>query len=176
MDIDRFLPTYDVFEKHGTRVDAPADRIYQAIRSLDVRRSRIIRTLLRMRGIPPRAAGLQGLVDFGFILLRERPPAEICLGLVGRFWTLRGDLQRIPAEEFGRFERDGFAKVAWNFHIETQAGSPARLSTETRIQCFGAKSLRRFRWYWRLIAPFSGWTRREMLRLVKQAAEREEAA
>jgi hypothetical protein len=35
----------------------------------------------------------------------------------------------------------------------------------------GEASHESFRFYWWFIKPFSGWTRQEMLRLVKQKAE-----
>ena len=46
------------------------------------------------------------------------------------------------------------------------------LSTETRIQYFGAAARRKFRLYWTLVGPFSGLIRRALLRGVRQQAER----
>jgi hypothetical protein len=92
------------------------------------------------------------------------------LGLVGRFWTLGGDLKKIDAESFKAFDTAGYAKAVWNFSLLPD-GPATRLSTETRIKCTDAESRRRFGFYWTFIQPFSGLIRREMLGLIKRKAE-----
>ena len=176
MLIDDFLPGYDVGERHRTEVRAPADKVYAAVRRLDLSRARVSMLLFRLRGLPAglRAPSCLTLDDFlrtGFILLGERPDEELLLGLVGRFWTPSGDLQRLNAEGFRRFDRPGFAKAAWNFSLSGRPGGTVLLGTETRVLCTDAASRRRFRLYWLFIGAFSGLIRREALRAVKRNAE-----
>jgi hypothetical protein len=45
------------------------------------------------------------------------------------------------------------------------------VATETRIVCTDEASRRAFLRYWRVIRPFSGLIRLEMLRLLRNAAE-----
>jgi hypothetical protein len=45
------------------------------------------------------------------------------------------------------------------------------VATETRIAATDSVAERRFGRYWRLIAPFSAITRREMLAAIKRRAE-----
>lgn len=46
-----------------------------------------------------------------------------------------------------------------------------RLSTETRVLCFGDAARRKFLLYWRVVEPFSGVIRWSLLRGVRRAAE-----
>lgn len=71
--------------------------------------------------------------------------------------------------EFSSFSEPGFAKIAWNFTL--QGTTPVHLSTQTRVVCLDDSSRRRFKLYWNLIRPFSGFIRTEMLRLIRRCAE-----
>lgn len=181
MLIDEFLPEFHAVERHEISVAAPLERVYGAVRSLDLSQSRFVHWLFALRGLPLLLAGsrcqeaprwtLDSLLELGFILLGENPPREMLLGVVGKFWTLAGGLERLDAEGFRRFDRPGFAKAAWNFSLAEKSPGETRLNTETRVLCLDAAARRRFRAYWLVVRPFSGWTRREALRSIKCAAE-----
>ena len=66
----------------------------------------------------------------------------------------------------------GTARAAWNFLVERTPDGGVTLSTETRVQPADAESARRFRRYWWLVRPWSGLTRRYMLRAIRREAER----
>lgn len=183
MLIDDALATADVAERHETLIRAAREPVYAAVRTLDVSGIPLIRVLFLLRSLPAVLSRRHGrdqrlgltmgdLLRNGFILLAERPGEEILLGLVGRFWTPDGGIQRLSAAEFHAFDRPGYAKAAWNFHLSSGPGGTTRLSTETRIRCTDPVSRRRFRMYWMLIGRFSGLTRVLMLRAIKRAAER----
>lgn len=114
---------------------------------------------------------MDGLLKSGFILLAEIPNQEIMLGLVGRFWTASGDIQKMDAESFRQFNQTGFAKALWNFSLHAITGGVI-LRTETRIKCLDEQSRRKFARYWRIVRPFSGWVRMEALRIIKSEAEK----
>jgi hypothetical protein len=173
MLIDEFLPRYDVAERHATEVRAPIERVWEAIGDLDMSQSPVIRGLFRLRGMPP-AFTLRGLQGVGFVLLGEEPNREIVLGLVGKFWTPTGDLQRVDVEGFRAFNKEGYAKTVWNFALAPQADGTVRVTTETRVLCLDERSRRRFRLYWRVVGPFSGWIRRQALRIIKLTARSQE--
>jgi hypothetical protein len=117
-----------------------------------------------------RPAAVRPARNVRLIRLREDPPREIVLGLVGRFWTPSGDLQRLPSYDFSSFARAGFAKAAWNFLVAPLSDGSVRVSTETRVQCLDASSRRKFAVYWTAIGPFSGLIRKEMLKEIQQRA------
>jgi hypothetical protein len=75
------------------------------------------------------------------------------------------------ADAFDRFADSQFAKAAWNFTVRQVPGGRTEVATETRVECLGPAARRWFRLYWALIGPFSGWIRREALRIVKRTAE-----
>ena len=162
---------WDVGSVHSTNVAAPPDTVYGAVRRLDLGGSPINRVLFLARGLPSRGGiKLSDLMARGFVLLGEEPPSEMVLGLVARPWTLMGGIRRLDQERFRRFDRPGYARIGWNFLVEPR-GAGSRLLTETRIRCTDEASRRKFRWYWRVIGPFSGVIRREALLLIKRDAE-----
>lgn len=181
MRIDAFMPEPQFAERHAIRVSAPPERAWQAVRALDLGRSPVIRTLFALRSIPGLLAGkrpgaralgftMEGLLRSGFVLLSEQPPREVVLGLAGRFWTPTGGLSRVEPDEFRDFHRPGLALAAWNFTVlPTDEGS--LVATETRVRCTDDAAYRSFRRYWRVVRPFSGLVRREMLRAIRRAAE-----
>jgi hypothetical protein len=114
---------------------------------------------------------MEALLRSGFVLLEEQPGRELVLGLVGRFWRLDGGIVRMTAETFGSFDAPGYARAVWNFTVAPAGEGTVQLATETRVRCTDAAARRRFLRYWRLVAPFSGLTRMEMLRVVRRDAE-----
>lgn len=180
MLIDEFLPGWDVRERHSIKVHAPVDKVYAAVRRLDISRTKLTMFLFRLRGIPtgrftPSCFTLDDFLKMRFILLGEKPYEELLLGLVGRFWTASGDLRRLDAEGFRSFKEQGYAKAAWNFSLNEKPDGSVLLETETRVYCLDQSSRRRFRLYWLLVGPFSGLIRREVLQAVKRSAEKEES-
>jgi hypothetical protein len=170
MLVDNVLPAWDVRQVHATDVDAPPSVVYAAVRRLDLGASAVNRVLFAARGLVARGLQLSDLMARGFVLLGEDPPRELVLGLVARPWTLMGGIRRLDADEFRRFDRPGYARMAWNFVVEAR-GRGSRLTTETRIRCTDAASRRKFGWYWRVIGPFSGVVRQEALLHIKRDAE-----
>lgn len=186
--IDAFLPEYEAVERHSVSVRAPADAVYRAIRTADLAGALPVRLLLALRALPAAVArGRRGigrlrddvrepitLARFerqGFAILAENPPRELLIGLVGAFWTPGGGIRPTDADHFRGPQEPGTARAAWNFVVEEVDGGVV-VSTETRVQPADAASARRFRRYWRFVRPFSGLTRRFMLRAIRREAER----
>lgn len=179
--LNRYLPEYDVDERHDIVIAATPARVFQALKSVDFADSRLVRVLFRLRGLTRlvsaerrgagRAFRLETFLRSGFVLLAEQPDEHVVLGFVGRFWALDGDLVRVGPADFTAFHRPGYARAVWGFEIAENGPGRSRLATETRVQVVDAGSRRRFGMYWRLIGPFSGLIRKEMLRVVKGAAE-----
>ena len=176
MLIDDFMLNHDFSEKHEIDIRATAEKVYEAVNSVNLADSWVIWGLLSLRGLG-RSSGktltLRDMTKEGFAILDEKPNEEILLGLAGKFWSATGCLQEINAENFRAFDKKGFAKAAWNFVLTETGGNEIRLTTETRVQCLDKESQANFRFYWRFIKPFSGWIRNEMLRLIKEKAENE---
>ena len=187
--IDEFLPVYTFVERHAIDVRASPDAVYRAIRSTDLARALPVRLLLALRALPGAlgagAAGLTRLTrrirtpvtleEFerhGFVVLAERPPEELLIGLVGAFWKVQGGLCGADAARFCGPQPAGTARAAWNFALEPCSDGHTRLTTETRVAPADAASARRFGAYWVFVRPWSGLTRRLMLRAIRDEAER----
>lgn len=170
MLIDEFLSEYDFVETHDITIHARPAEIYRAANEVDFSESFVIRWLFRLRGLSTGKVTLDSLRSSRFQILGETINRELVLGIVGRFWTPNGELKKIDADSFKKFDAAGYAKAAWNFSVAPD-GEDTRLTTETRIKCTDDGSRRSFGFYWTFIRPFSGLIRMEMLRLIKGKAE-----
>lgn len=167
---DHYLPEWDVRSSHHTLVDADPASTFRAVKEIDLAESTMIRLLFKARGLPGQRLTLRTLERVGFIPLEERPDSEFVLGIVGKFWTPSGDLQRLTPDAFRAFDLPGFAKSTWSFSVVPE-GAKTRLYTETRVFCTDDRSRRFFRLYWFVVGPFSGAVRRRALRIAKESAE-----
>ncbi len=184
MLIDDYLPRFDVTERHEIKISGSMEHVYAATRELDFSDSLLIRSLFFLRGLPalfsPRNKSLQplglnlaGLLRSGFVLLEEKAEEELLLGLVGKFWTATGCIQRLEAKQYRDFTSHGYAKAAWNFSLHRSDEGLIELATETRVLCTDEMNRKRFLRYWRFVRPFSGLIRIAALRAIKRAAEHE---
>ena len=184
MLLDEVCPIYDVASRHAIHVAAAPDRVYRAVRTVDLGRPRLVRILMGIRSLPAWVAaawrgrrlpapvgGTQRPVHAAsFTVITEEPGVELVLGIVGRFWTLGGGVVNVGADEFRRPPAPGLAQGVWNLRVEPE-GTGARLSTETRVRCADADTRRRFLRYWRFIRLGSSLTRRSILQLIRRTAE-----
>lgn len=180
MLIDKFLPEWDVTAVHSILVRGTREEVYNALQTLNPSSSLVVRLLVFLRSLPapsrrtkedPSSTALDRFLKNGFILLEEKPGEELVLGIVGKFWTMSGCLEQMNAAEFTPFNKKGFAKAAWNFHLRRQSDGSTHLVTETRVACTDDSSRKKFRRYWFFVGPFSGLIRRQMLRTIKRRVE-----
>jgi len=180
--IDDHLPRYDVSEYHETVVPASAAATYAAIERADLAGSWLVKLLFGLRGLPSLLSGrgerrsplapvnLRDIESAGFCRLAEEPGREIVLGVTGSFWKPTGNVARTDPARFREPPPAGTARAAWNFVVATRGPGESLLSTETRVLCADAVSLRSFRRYWVVVGPFSGLIRTLMLRSIAAAA------
>jgi len=179
MKIDELLPSYDVRARYQILVHAPLEATVEAFESVDFSALPLTRFLMGLRTLMTRKRSERGsgtqlerLQRAGFIELARLPRQEIVLGVVGRFWRIdSGIITGLTAEQILHFQREGYAKAAWNFAFSSELDHVTKVSTETRIHCIGRVAKYKFRAYWLLVGPFSGIIRKEMLRMIKRKAE-----
>jgi hypothetical protein len=163
--LDALLPEFHARERHSISVAATPGRVFEAVRAVTLAEMPVVHLLVRLRGIGAAAdRPLLAQMQRGLPPLAEEPDRELVLAGIGQPWKLRRG--ESPKADFREFAAPGFAKMALNFRFDRGV-----LSTETRVFLTDPGSRRRFRAYWLVIRPFSGFTRRRWLRAVKRRAE-----
>lgn len=179
--LDRFMPTYEVREYHEARVSAPVDIAFEAVRALDINRSRLVRGLFRARQIALRAddtARMPARPFFeearalGWGVLAEAPGREIVFGAVTQPWVADVRFESVPPGDFASFDTPGFVKIAFTMAAEPIDARSSVVWTETRVATTDAYARDRFRRYWAVVSPGVRVIRIETLRLLRSDAER----
>lgn len=180
--LDSFVSAYQFSEVHRISIDAPTDRVYQAIQQVTANEILFFRTLtwIRRLGRPGpehilNAPGDQPLLEVAtrttFVHLVEEPGREIVVGTVVISPPTEAGMPKPTPEEFRNLDAPGFARAAMNFRIEATGPKTCTLITETRVHATDASARRRFAAYWRVISPGSALIRRMWLRAIRVRAE-----
>jgi hypothetical protein len=174
MTIDDLLPTWDWRSAHATGVAAPPERCAAAAREITGRDLPVTGALMRMRMLGRRMSDdrplLQSMARIGLVTLVDDPATVVVAGVLAP-WHLRGGhLPVASADELRSFAAPGWVRVAMGFTFAPD-GAGSRVATETRIAATDDAARRRFGRYWRVVGPFSGITRREMLAAIRRRAE-----
>lgn len=171
MLIDKYLPDFHYGETHSIEILSDRFTIAERLENCDFSKSRLIKILFWLRGMPCERISLSQLTNTGFTELERAANDEFVIGLIGQFWKPDGNLKRFDPAEFQNFNEPNFLKAVWNFRIAERNIHSCSLSTETRVYCTDQSSKKRFSRYWFFVRPFSGLIRMEMLKAVKRAAE-----
>jgi hypothetical protein len=166
--IDKYLSHYTFNEYHEMVVDAPIADVYNVAYDFDLSKSKTITCLFKIRGLPAKRLTLQNFIaDIGFTNLERNAPYENLIG----FWA-RVKIAPIQSyEDFINNSISPWIKVVWNFQCEELGENKTRVSTETRVLCVAPITKITFRLYWFIIQPFSGLTRKKMLKIIKADSE-----
>jgi hypothetical protein len=169
--IDEVLPESDVSATYSIRIKASPERIYDVLQE-GIPVGSITKILMGLRRIP----GIFGkrrepAPTDPFYRLKQEKDREMVLGITGQFWKPTSKILPIHSlEQFLDFRKDGYCKAAMNMKIVQDNFRESVLSTETRVVCYGSAK-KHFNQYWKLIGPFSGLIRREMLWKIRKKAE-----
>ncbi|MDW5595544.1 hypothetical protein VSS74_14435 [Conexibacter stalactiti] len=192
--LDELIPHADAVRTEHLLIDGDLAQVYDAVRAADFMRTaeqqpvralfqlralgeRVVSTV-RRRPLPaPAPTATMRLADLGahgeWVVLGERPPHEIAIGVVGRFWAGETSWETIDARDFAGFERPGLAKIAAGFSLRPYGAGRVLVSYECRTLATDPQSRRAFLRYWRALSPFIGVVLRTQLRIVaRTAAER----
>jgi hypothetical protein len=141
-DLDHWLADPSMRVAHRRESDAPAERLWDASRTLKLSDTRLLGRLVRWR-IPGLAPDLRFDEMFRappFIVLTENEGQALVSGLVGRIWTLRRDYPRLTdPEEFRDWSTAGTARVLFANWVEPAAAGRAALRSEVRVDAIGAQ-------------------------------------
>ena len=180
ISMDRFLPTYDVTERHETRVHAPAPVTYEAARDLDLQQSPLVRAIFKGRELIlgshgqelERRSFLSQVQGMGWGLLAEVPGRAIVFGAVTRPWEANVKFHPLPPARFAAFREPGWAKIVWTLEVDPAGADASVFRTQTRVATTDPVARSRFRKYWATLSPGILLIRQQALGLVKGEAER----
>jgi len=178
--MDRFLPQYDLSERHETPVKAPAPVTYAAAREVDIQRSPLVRAVFQSRKILFRSQGqemarrpfLEQVRGMGWGLLAEVPGRALVFGAVTRPWEPTVRFHPLPPAQFAAFRRPGWAKIVWTLEVDPAGAERSVFRTQTRVATTDAAARSRFRQYWAAVSPGILLIRQQALGLVRGDAER----
>jgi hypothetical protein len=179
--LDRFMPAYEVVERHHIRVGAPAAVTLAAARDVDFQSSAIVRTIVRARevllGAEPdnrlRPRGLLAEVQsLGWGVLAEVPGREVVVGAVTKPWEANVTFRSLPPDRFATFDEPGYVKIAWTIRADPLSETESLFRTETRAIATDAAARTKFRRYWSLLSPGIIVIRWALLGPVRKEAER----
>jgi hypothetical protein len=179
--LDRFMPLYDIVERHQIRVLAPPDVTLAAARDLNIESSAIVRGLFKARelvmgGSPPETqlppALLAAALAIGWGILADEVDHEIVLGAVTKPWEPNPVFRDLLPRDFRNFAEPGFVKIAWTLRADPFGDGQSIFRSETRAMATDAEARAKFRRYWSLVSPGVLLIRRAMLVPIKAEAER----
>lgn len=179
--LDRFMPIYDIAERHHIRVLAPPDVTLAAARDLNIEASAVVRSLFKARelvmGATPAEAPLpSGLLaaalSLGWGILADEVDREIVLGAATKPWEPNPVFRDLLPRDFRPFAEPGFVKIAWTLRADPVAAGESIFRSETRAIATDADARAKFRRYWALVSPGVLLIRRAMMGPIKAEAER----
>jgi hypothetical protein len=179
--LDRFMPTYDVCERHRLSVAAPSDATLAAAKEVELDDSRIIRAIfkaraLMLRGAPDPAVRPSGLFEqmkaIGWGVLAEVPDRELVMGAVTKPWEANPVFRPLPPEQFAAFAEPDHVKIAWTLRADPTADGGSVFRTETRAVATDPAGRKKFRTYWSLLSPGIILIRSAMLPQLAAASDR----
>ena len=178
--LDRFIPVYEVAERHRIAVHAPAEVTFAALMDMDLEDSPLIRAIFKGRELllgadasRSRARGLVAVTkELGWGVLADVPGHELVMGAVTQPWKPNVIFRGLPPDQFSSFNDPGYVKIVWTLRADAACRDGSTARTETRVVATDPEARRLFRWYWARFFPGIVLIREISLRLVKKEAER----
>lgn len=179
--LDRFMPAYEVVERHHIRVAASAETTFAAACETNLLSSPISRAIFRARevilGSTPdaseRPTGVLALTkSIGWGVLAEVPGREVVMGAVTQPWRANVTFRPLLPDDFAAFDEPGYVKIVWTLRADPIRAAESVFRTETRVMATDPGARQKFRRYWSLLSPGIIIIRAMMLQPVKREAER----
>jgi hypothetical protein len=194
---DEFLPVYDVSDEVATVVASDVRTTWDALMDADLievgRQRPLVAALGAVRILPdlvwqrlhgehpPAAPERLTLRDTtklpmsggGWVLLGERAPEEIALGLVGKFWRPMIEFAQVEANEFKEWSQPGFAKTIYALGTRRLEDDRTLLWAMMRTATTDERARAWFRRYWTFgVGSGAHVLARGLIDVVREKAER----
>ena len=179
--LDRFMPVYEVVERHHIRVGAPADVTLAAAGDMDLFQLPVVRAIFKGRELILGSTSVErqrphGLLvetqALGWRVLADVQGREIVLGAVTKPWEANPTFRPVTADEFVAFAEPDYVKIVWNLRADPTGIDESIFRTETRAVATDGTARAKFRRYWSFLSPGISLIRWMSLRPTKAEAER----
>jgi|GEM_PF-315996 len=190
--LDRYLPAFDVRERHTRLLHADLGAVRAAVTHTDLTTIPAVRALLVLRALPGRVRvrvrlggdaepvpppfTLADMPRAGWTPLAEGLD-EVAFGTLTHPWRIGDEAPlTVDRESFAAFSTPGYAKVAFSIRADPYGPCRTEVTTETRVATTDPSSRRRFAAYWVVVGPLSALIRRLALRRIATQVEHRSAA
>ena len=182
--LDRFMPEYDVVERHSISIAAPAAEVLAAAKEQDLLELPLVHAIFKARelalgaspGDPTQPRGLLAATrSLGWGVLAERPGREIVVGAVTKPWEPDVTFRALPPDAFAAYHMPGEVKIVWTLRADPVDSGRSIFRTETRAVATDPIARDRFRRYWSFVSPGVSAIRWLSLQPLKREAERRAA-
>ena len=179
--LDRFVPVYEIVERHRIHVAAPAALTLDVAREGDLQASPVVRAIIRAREVILGATRddrqhphglLAETQSLGWGVLADVPGREVVMGAVTRPWEANVTFRALPPDQFAAFKEPGYVKIIWTIRADPISAAESVFRTETRAIATDSTARSRFRRYWSFLSPGIIVIRWALLGPVKTEAER----
>jgi hypothetical protein len=179
--LDRFMPVYDVVDRHHVAVAAPVETTLAVARAMNLFDGPVVRAVFKgreliLRSTPTTGARARGLIaeaqSLGWVVLDEIPGREMVFGAVTRPWEADVTFRPVPAGEYLAFGDPDYVKIVWTIRADSAGPGRSIFRTETRALATDPAARAKFRRYWSCLSPGIILIRRAMLGSVRRDAER----
>jgi hypothetical protein len=171
-DLDAWLPDFSVRTRHGRRVAAPPERLWEAANRVRMSDTSSLGRLVRWRIPGVRAEQTFGelLAAYPFCVLDEGEHWSIS-GLCGRIWTLQRDYPRLDGpEDFRTWSEPGTVRVLIANWVAADGDGASRIVSEARVAPVDRRAALRLRSLWVVIGVFERHIGGEALALAAERA------
>jgi hypothetical protein len=179
--LDRFMPVYDVVERHHIHVAAPAAITLAAAGEQDLMAGPLVRAIFKAREVmlgsePDAGTRPRGLIEMtksiGWGVLADVPGREIVMGAVTQPWEANVVFRCLTPDQFLAFDDPDYVKIAWMLRADAIGSNASVFRTETRAVATDAVARAKFRRYWSFLSPGISLIRRAVLNPLRAEAER----
>ncbi len=142
LSLDSWLPDPAIRVEHRRQSRVPAEALWAAARTIELRDTQLLGRLVRWR-IPgtPAALAFDEMVRRPPVLVLEEHEQALVSGLVGSIWTLRRDYPALGGPEaFRAWSQRGTARVIFATWAERLDRGSAALCSEVRVEAIGRQA------------------------------------
>jgi len=179
--LDRFIPRFDVRERHEITIKAPAGVVLEVARSFDMQSIPLVRFIFWLRGrllgaraapIRPTTGLVADMLRLGWRCLAEESGRYLVVGAACQPWKADVVFSSIAPEQFAAYSEPGGVKIAWTLEAESLGPALTCFATETRALATDDRARIQFERYWKLFGVGIIMIRKLLLPAVRRHAER----